>query len=132
VLVDPTSDPSTWEEAEAWRASQELYGSPGRADPGQTMTGERLPGDANADADYNVSDAIFLLDHLFSGRGRLPCGDGAVSAAGNRQLLDGNGDAVVDASDVVHTLHYLFLSGAPHAQGTACRATVDCAELCGP
>ena len=55
-------------------------------------------GDANADGELDISDAIFLLSYLF-GSGRIP----RCEKAG-----DANGDGTIDLGDVVRILGFLF------------------------
>lgn len=59
-------------------------------------------GDVNDDAKHDISDAIFLLSHLFLGGERWNCDEGA----------DINGDEKQDISDAVYLLGHLFLGGA--------------------
>lgn len=59
-------------------------------------------GDANGDAQADVSDAIAILDRQFSGRVELGCLDAA----------DVNDDSRLDISDAVYLLSFLFLGGA--------------------
>jgi hypothetical protein len=70
-----------------------------------------LRGDSNADAEVNLTDAIFTLDWLFRS-GRAPdCVDAA----------DANGSREVDISDPVHALNFLFNGGpAPPAPFPEC------------
>lgn len=65
-----------------------------------------IRGDANADGGLDVSDAVSVLLHLFSGRPAPACMD----------ALDANDDEAVDISDGLAVLEYLFLSaGRPPA-----------------
>ena len=56
-------------------------------------------GDANGDAEVNISDASFTLRYLFQG-GSVP---------GCFLAVDANGDSQVDISDAAFTLSFLFL-----------------------
>ncbi len=56
-------------------------------------------GDANGDAEVNISDASFTLRYLFQG-GSVP---------GCFLAVDANGDGQVDISDAAFTLGFLFL-----------------------
>lgn len=62
-----------------------------------------LRGDANADGELDVSDAVQVLLGLFAGGTPSPCEDAA----------DTNDDGALDVSDAVRLLGYLFLAGAP-------------------
>jgi hypothetical protein len=61
-------------------------------------------GDANNDADVNVSDAVFIINYVFVGGGEpqpvLACGDA-------------NNDGVVNVSDAVSIINYVFVGGTP-------------------
>jgi hypothetical protein len=56
-------------------------------------------GDANADGVVDVSDAVFTLLHLFTGRVQARCLDAA----------DANDDGAVNISDAIAMLGFLFL-----------------------
>lgn len=60
-------------------------------------------GDANGDGRLDITDAIFILDFLFTSGDEITCLD-----AGNA-----NGDINVDLSDAVYVLLYLFGGGNP-------------------
>lgn len=70
-------------------------------------------GDANADSQLDISDAVYTLRFLFSGGGAPACDDAA----------DANDDGAVDLSDAAFTLNHLF-SGGPElpAPGRRCGA----------
>ena len=92
---------------------------------------ECLVGDLNGDGELNISDPVHLLTFLFlGGEIQMPCGDGTLSAAGNKQLLDSNGDSAVNLSDAVALLNFLFLSGSPPALGTDCVFLPECPDRC--
>jgi Calcineurin-like phosphoesterase len=55
-------------------------------------------GDANADGQYDVSDAVFTLLHLFTGEKEASC----------EKTMDSNDDGRVDISDAIRFLGYLF------------------------
>jgi hypothetical protein len=59
---------------------------------------------------FDISDPIALLNHLFVGGSSLPppCGDNSTSHAANIRLLDLNGDGSVDVSDPIYGLRSLF------------------------
>ncbi|MCZ6794119.1 MAG: right-handed parallel beta-helix repeat-containing protein [Planctomycetota bacterium] len=59
-------------------------------------------GDANADARTNLSDAVFVVAHLFRGGREPPCGKAA----------DVDDTGRIDITDAVYTLNWLFLGGS--------------------
>lgn len=68
-------------------------------------------GDGNADGALNLTDAVFLLDHLFRG----------ASGPGCEESADTNADGRLDLSDAVYVLNYLFIGGEePPAPFGAC------------
>ena len=121
VLVDPGSDPNTWNEAGAWRASGEVHGSPGRAD----VAGLQQQGDLTQDGRLNLAD---VLGHLRSLRTTepLPC----ATFGGNTQLRDPNGDGTANIADAIYLLSFLFRQGTPPALGTDCVAMAGCPDAC--
>ncbi|MBI4583900.1 MAG: hypothetical protein HY717_07735, partial [Planctomycetes bacterium] len=97
--------------------------------------GLQLPGDANQDGQLDLSDAIWLLEHLFLGTVKnLPCEGQTAGDPGNgeRRLLDSNGDKQIDLSDAVGVLVFLFLGNAPPVLGTHCVAIPGCPDACRP
>lgn len=62
-------------------------------------------GDVNGDGARDVADAVFLLQHLFSGVEAPPCQDAA----------DADDDGRLNLSDAIYLLAYLFLGGAAPA-----------------
>jgi len=64
-----------------------------------------IRGDANEDARVDVSDAVFLLRHLYQGSAAPPC-----ELAG-----DSEDDGDLDQADAVRILNHLFLGGPPPA-----------------
>jgi hypothetical protein len=62
---------------------------------------EFIRGDSNSDGIVDLSDAIFSLNSLFLGQGKILCQDAA----------DANDDGILDLSDPVYTLNYLFIGG---------------------
>ncbi len=61
-------------------------------------------GDVTADGEYNLTDPVFLLGHLFTGGPRPPCAKAA----------DVNDSGTLDISDAIYLLNYLFVgSEAP-------------------
>ena len=72
-----------------------------------------IRGDANDDAQVNLTDAVFILSHLFMGEDGPPC----LAAA------DSTGNRALDLSDSVFLLNYLFNGGdAPAAPFPGCGA----------
>ena len=62
-----------------------------------------LCGDANSDSSVNVSDAVYIINYVFSG-GNPP--DPLVSG-------DANCDSSVNVSDAVYIINYVFVGGFP-------------------
>lgn len=75
----------------------------GGAETGWPSCGPFIRGDANSDGVVDVSDAVFVLLHLFGG---LPVDPECADAC------DANDDEGVDLSDASSLLGYLFLAGA--------------------
>jgi hypothetical protein len=93
--------------------------------------GFQRPGDANQDGTLDLSDAIWLLGHLFLGTTpTLPCEGGSASNPGDgeRRLLDVNGDGGVDLSDAIRVLGFLFTGGPAPALGKECVRIVGCPD----
>ncbi len=59
-------------------------------------------GDATQDGTIDLTDAVYILEHLFLGGPPLPCPDAG----------DINDDGQLDVSDPISTLDYLFRAGA--------------------
>ncbi len=130
-VIDPRKDPPSWNEATSWQPSRSAGGSPGRDGSQEPDGGLQTPGDANQDARIDLSDAVALLGHLFLGSPAvLPCGDGTLPDAANRQLLDSSGDGRVDLTDAVFLLSHLFLGGLPPALGSECVRIAGCPPAC--
>ncbi|MBI4584834.1 MAG: hypothetical protein HY717_12535 [Planctomycetes bacterium] len=60
-------------------------------------------GDANDDGSMDISDAVFILYHLFLGTVDLPCEEAA----------DADDLGGVEITDAIRLLHHLFLGGPP-------------------
>lgn len=60
-------------------------------------------GDTNDDGKQNLTDAVFVLDHLFGGGDASPCTKSA----------DANDSGTVDLTDPVFLLSSLFADGPP-------------------
>ena len=68
-------------------------------------------GDPNGDGDRNLTDAVFVLTHLFGGGDEPSC----------LKSADANDSGKVDITDAVHLLNFLFAGGpAPSAPFTEC------------
>ena len=92
-----------------------------------------MPGDANSDGRLDLSDAIWILGHLFLGTSSaLPCEGGTASRPGPGELalVDVNGDEAIDLSDPVRILGFLFLGSGPPALGTTCVSIPGCPDTC--
>jgi hypothetical protein len=129
-VVDPEALTESWRSRAGWRASDDVEGTPGRwGVPGPPRN--QVPGDANQDGVFDVSDAVSLLRYLFLGAPAvLPCGDGRIDDIANRELLDVNGDRAVDLTDGVSALSFLFQGGQAHALGTRCVFLEGCPDAC--
>jgi hypothetical protein len=82
-------------------------------------------GDANADGETNIADAVFVLSHLFASGAAPSCRDAG----------DGNDDEKIDIADAVAVLSHLFAGTGPLSEPfTACGADpthdeLDCASF---
>ena len=132
VIDDAQEDRSTWGEADSWRPSDFAFGSPGIDESGDIpLGGLQLPGNVNQDANLDVSDAVALLGHLFTGTPAiLPCGDGTINDPANLTLLDHNGDLAINLADAVSLLAYLFQGGSAPSAGTQCVRVLNCPNSC--
>ena len=95
----------------------------------------QIPGDVNQDGKLDISDGIWLLDHLFLGNKRtLPCQGSRASnpQPGDLALADATGDGRIDLSDPVRIFSQLFLGGKPHALGRSCVRISGCRNVCSP
>jgi hypothetical protein len=96
-------------------------------------SGRIHPGDATLDGALDLSDAIWLVDHLFLGNHpALPCEGGSSSSPGpgDLALADVNGDGKIDISDPVSILSFLFIGSGPPALGMECVPIFGCPEAC--
>ena len=78
-------------------------------------------GDPNEDGVLDISDPVFILLYLFTGRAQPGC----------VRRADANDDDVVSLSDSIHLLTYLFLDGPrPEAPFPGCgvdeNSALDC------
>lgn len=98
----------------------------------------QIPGDCNQDGNLDLSDAVWLLGHLFLGTfPRLPCEGGTSSSPGpgDLALVDVNGDGGIDVSDAVSILGFLYVGSKPPFLGTRCVPILGCPASttnCGP
>jgi hypothetical protein len=100
----------------------------GHDGPGMIETSLQLPGDCNQDGDFDLSDVICLLGHLFQGNPEnLPCS----TDAANLGLMDCNMDDGVDLSDAIYKLAFLFQGGSPPVAGTVCISIANCPDNTG-
>jgi hypothetical protein len=127
VIRDATAERDSWNDAESWRASHEVGGSPGREDvkidPGQ---GFQRPGDFTQDEKLDVTDAIGILLYLHSGLSG-PC----ETSEGNGMLLDVDGNQEVNVTDAIYLMRYVFLRGPDPLLGVGCVPLPGCATTCG-
>jgi hypothetical protein len=85
--------------------------------------GGQLAGDCNQDGEFDLSDVICVLGHLFQGNPEeLPCS----TTVANLALMDCNGDGAIDLSDAVYKLGFLFSGGPPPERGTGCTVITNC------
>ena len=79
--------------------------------PREARSASFVRGDSNADAQHDLSDAIFTLSFLFLGEEQASCSDAA----------DSNDDGALDVSDPLYTLGGLFQGGPePPSPGLYC------------
>lgn len=97
----------------------------------------RIVGDVNGDAAFNIADAVAGLNFLF-GETQLPSCYVSVlpnlTQFGN-DMLDYNGDSTFNIADPVGVLNRLFGGGLPHVLGTGCLLFTDtdgCTSHCTP
>jgi hypothetical protein len=80
-------------------------------------------GNANADAQINITDGIYVLNYLFLGGPAPPCAESA----------NANGDAVLNITDGIYILNFLFLGGpqppAPYPDCGSVSPEPDCASF---
>lgn len=130
VLIDPLTPAEDLGNADRWRASTFENGSPGVVDP-KTVLGGQIPGDANQDGLFNLSDVIRVLLFLFQGSEyALPCGGGGSGEVSNVLLLDQNADFRLNVPDALLMLEYLFLGGPGFPMGRECVGIRNCPEFC--
>jgi hypothetical protein len=133
VLADPAIGVDRLGEKESWKPSQDLGGSPGRADgPDVATSGWQLIGDADQDSRRTISDAVAILRHLFQPTGApLPC-EGDMTSAGNQSVLDVDADGGVLVTDAIRLLGFLFLGDSGPALGLECMRVDGCDDVCNP
>ena len=69
-----------------------------------------LPGDASNDSVASVTDIVFLINYLFSGKGP-PC---------IWEAADPDSSCTVGVTDIVYLINYLFNETSPPKRGCAC------------
>jgi hypothetical protein len=75
--------------------------------------------DPNGDGETDLSDAVFLLFHLFGGGPEPVC----------PRQADANGDTLLDMSDAVYVLEYLFLAGPAPVTESDCMQPSHCLAM---
>ena len=125
VLLDPNSDRATWSDAEAWRPSHEVGGSPGAEDI-PPPEGLQLRGDLDQDGRVGISDVVGILRY-YVGEVPGPCEE----EEGNTAVLDTTGEGFVNISDALHVVVYLFLGGEPRNLSPVCVSIRRCPDICG-
>ena len=68
---------------------------------GWQIGGEPVCGDANSDYTVNISDAVYIINYVFSGG----------TAPDPLDICDGNCDSRCNVSDAVYLINYVFSSG---------------------
>ncbi len=131
-LVDPHDPRDPWNEKQSWQPSEGEFGTPGEDNAGgHGQRGWQRPGDINQDGNYDISDAVGLLQSLFGVASLpIPCAGDSFDSEGNLTLLDLNGDDSVNMADAVWGLSYLFAQGPPSVRGTACIQIQGCPDTC--
>ncbi|MBI4602582.1 MAG: hypothetical protein HY721_11540, partial [Planctomycetes bacterium] len=76
-------------------------------------------GNCNADEGINLSDAIFLLNHLFLGGAEPTC----------PRACDSDSNDALNLTDAVYLLDYLFRGGPPMAPPAACDHELEPRDL---
>jgi hypothetical protein len=71
-------------------------------------------GNCSRDALLNITDAVFLLNHLFLGGPEPDC----------LEACDVDGSDFVNITDAIYVLNYLFLGGAPLAPPAGCESLI--------
>ncbi len=96
-------------------------------------------GDTNSDGLRDLSDAIFLLQHLFVGGPKpeqatcspfLDCDPIAIERV--HENGDINGDKAIDVSDPIRLLMWLFGSAPPPAPACVCKSQLACDDCAAP
>ena len=133
VLKDPRSPRESWSEADAWKASAAVGGSPGTGELPEPPGGRQRPGDANQDGGLTITDPIATLAHLFLGpnvAGAPPCEGATILDGANKTLLDADGSGIVEITDPVYLLLFLFADGPAPVSGTSCIEIKGCPDAC--
>ncbi len=130
VIINPEAPTETWDDAESWRKSSFVGGSPGAEDPPPPPDGWQLPGDLTQNGILSLYDVVLLLKILLLGESiPLPC-EGDFSSPANVSLMDSDGDGEIVLTDIIHLLSYIFLEGDPPQLGTDCTQIPGCPDAC--
>ena len=107
-------------------------GTPGAPGGGAFVpSGWQLPGDANQDGVFDISDPIRILRQLYLGvPAEILCDSESISAGGSLTVLDVNGDLMADLSDAVYSLNFLFTRGPEPILGSECIRIEGCPSSC--
>jgi hypothetical protein len=95
----------------------------------------QLPGDANQDGLFNLSDAISVLRRLVVAvevPDPPPCGGANIGEGANVTLLDMDGNGAVNITDAIQILNYLFKAGPAPVLGRSCVRITGCPSVCVP
>ncbi|HVR76149.1 MAG TPA: hypothetical protein VMT52_17590 [Planctomycetota bacterium] len=99
-----------------------------------SISGLQLVGDSNQDGLLNISDPVWLLQHLFQGAGTTLACSGGTAASPSRadlELLDVNDDEVLDLADAVGVVRFLFLGDLTSPRlGDGCQPIGECPGAC--
>ena len=131
-IIDPSAATESWNDESSWALSAEPGGTPGAPGGGDFVpSGWQLPGDANQDGVFDISDPIRILRQLYLGvPAEILCDSESISAGGSLAVLDVNGDLMADLSDAVYSLNFLFTRGPEPILGSECIRIEGCPSSC--